>query len=309
MARTFAAALKARHHIVRSRSPAVPNDEDQRVLAAALTEFLTGLAHAEAVGALDDGALDDVRRIAGEGLFWSRFWSDAYHLPPGNAKVIDGLYDLEGARFDDPTEEANTNGCNYLMQQLPCVGALWERRHSIDAFLEKQLLARGGAMKFLDYAGGRARYVLDLMGRVKVSPHLHATIVDVDPAALASCEKRFRAWKDQFELVRASPRRPPPSVLASRYDVIVSAGLFDYLRQDDARRLIEELAGCLHPHGTMILTNYTGDDQSRMAHKLVRWDLIYRDEAQVKALFPAHMQVTTYRSANGCLIFAEASLA
>lgn len=83
---------------------------------------------------------------------------------------------------------------------------------------------------------------------------------------------------------------PLPTLLARnlgerRFDLVYSAGLLDYLSDRLATRLTASLWNSVAPMGTLLLCNFTTDSFGRgYMEAFMDWDLLYRDESQMKSL-------------------------
>jgi extracellular factor (EF) 3-hydroxypalmitic acid methyl ester biosynthesis protein len=80
--------------------------------------------------------------------------------------------------------------------------------------------------------------------------------------------------------------RKKPSAVAPAYDLVVCAGLFDYLTDAFCRRVIEFGARSLLPGGTLVVTNVSRSDASLGLSEVLEWDLVYRSAAQLESLLP-----------------------
>jgi SAM-dependent methyltransferase len=69
------------------------------------------------------------------------------------------------------------------------------------------------------------------------------------------------------------------------YDLIYSLGLFDYLDQKVATKLIDSLYSKLNPGGKLVIANFTPNLKDIGYMELfMDWELIYRDEESMNAL-------------------------
>lgn len=83
--------------------------------------------------------------------------------------------------------------------------------------------------------------------------------------------------------VKASIRRfLVDSTIYGDFDLIYSAGLYDYLDDDTARRLTSSMFAALRPGGSLVVANFAPDlpDIGYM-EAIMDWKLIYRDERGV----------------------------
>ena len=89
-----------------------------------------------------------------------------------------------------------------------------------------------------------------------------------------------------------------------QFDFIYSAGLFDYLNDKVAFRMIEILYTNLRPGGTMIIPNFLkGINEKAYMETFMKWNLIYRNEEDMLRLcspldIPADKQSLYYDDMN-----------
>lgn len=95
-----------------------------------------------------------------------------------------------------------------------------------------------------------------------------------------------------------------------RCDAVYCAGLFDYLSDKVCTRLLEYFSALTVPGGKILVTNVHSSNPERiftMEH-LLEWYLIYRNEENLKSVFPKTVggEIETYVDATGVNVFAEA---
>jgi hypothetical protein len=70
------------------------------------------------------------------------------------------------------------------------------------------------------------------------------------------------------------------------YDLVYAAGLFDYLTEPVARRLVELMHGALAPQGRLLVANFLpGIPDVGYMESMMHWHLIYRSPAEMRTLF------------------------
>jgi extracellular factor (EF) 3-hydroxypalmitic acid methyl ester biosynthesis protein len=156
-------------------------------------------------------------------------------------------------------------------------------------------------LRVLNLGCGPAVEVQRFLERHDVSSTAEFTLIDFNDETLRHAGERLNEAKrlhgrrtvvnlvkksvHQFlkEGSRAAARAP-----ASQYDLIYSAGLFDYLSDQVCERTLEVLYNWLAPGGLILATNVHPSNPLRhgMDH-LLDWNLIHRDAAQAKRLKPA----------------------
>lgn len=88
------------------------------------------------------------------------------------------------------------------------------------------------------------------------------------------------------------------------YDMAYCAGLFDYFSDQICKRLTALFYSWLRPGGSVIVTNVDPGNPNRyqMEH-LLEWNLVYRDEKDMKKLVPAGAQYTIMKDTTGINLF------
>jgi extracellular factor (EF) 3-hydroxypalmitic acid methyl ester biosynthesis protein len=135
----------------------------------------------------------------------------------------------------------------------------------------------------LEYAGTRIAEASQREGRRLVFSTVHQSI---------------------HELLRSAANGQ--SSLASTYDFVYCAGLFDYISDRVCRKLLRLFVDWTAPGGLCIVTNVHSSNPIRayMAH-VAEWHLEYRDEAQFENLAAPDMPARVYADETGVNLFLE----
>ena len=157
----------------------------------------------------------------------------------------------------------------------------------------------GRPARILNFACGPAFDVQHFVSRSIVANEAEFTLEDFDDGALAHCQhallKLFNARrldtmalfkrKSIYQLMKDSqlPGWPPQK----RFDFVYCAGLFDYLPENTCQQLMNIFYDLVSPGGLLLATNVNSINPLRygMEH-LLDWHLIYRNEAEIRALAP-----------------------
>lgn len=101
-----------------------------------------------------------------------------------------------------------------------------------------------------------------------------------------------------------------PELVQAEYDLVICAGLFDYLTDRLCRRVMEVGAKSLLPGGTLLVTNVSQCRDSFFMSNVMEWDLIYRTGDELRALLPQGEQFThnVYAESTGTNVVAETRL-
>ncbi len=166
--------------------------------------------------------------------------------------------------------------------------------------------------RMLSVAAGHCR---ELQGSLVDSALFDGEFVALDQDAL-SCEEIARchavpAVRVVNQGVRDLAGGPDGSVLAQQlggFDLVYSAGLYDYLPDALARRLTKRLLSMLRPHGRLLIANFVPGGSGRAYMELfMDWTLVLRTEAQMQALAQAAgaAHVSTFLDPQRNVAYAE----
>ena len=203
--------------------------------------------------------------------------------PRGDDPTTNSTQALPGLIFDDyylhaRPAQAVRNRLDYLVEKLDDE----VQRRAIDGLCPVRLLSLGS---------GPARELALLAQRPGFAQAVEVTCLDMDSAALAYARQRIDGrLNGQVRFVRDNALRYANGANrpAQPFDVIYAAGLFDYLNADLAGGLIEDCHGLLAPGGTLIVGNFsleTHPNDRILIEWLLEWHLLYRSEADYRAIF------------------------
>lgn len=236
-----------------------------------------------------------------------------------------GDYEMVNHILGDPQQGPTTyfQMVNTLFLASPVAQA---HRNRIDILVDRlrQVIAlareEGRPYRVMDIGCGPAKEIERLLASEPDAEWLEFTLMDFS-------EETLRYTESQLTQVNARRERPArlcyvnDSVhnllkravrnevvpLEERFDMVYCAGLFDYLSDKVASRLLEYLTARTRPGGQVLVTNVHPCNQQRgiMDHVL-EWHLIYRDEAQLASVLPpVRTQEHVYTDVTGVNVFAE----
>ena len=162
--------------------------------------------------------------------------------------------------------------------------------------------------KILSVASGHCR---EIEGSLLGNPLLAATgrLVAFDQDE-DSCNTIKRDYVDYpVDVVCANVRKLLASGNATlgKFDLIYSAGLFDYLTDPVAEKLVAAMTAMLKPGGKLLVGNFAPSSRGRGYMELfLDWKLIYRDSAQLCKLFGANaVKTASFLDPHGNVVYAE----
>ena len=111
--------------------------------------------------------------------------------------------------------------------------------------------------------------------------HISADCVDLDSNAIAYAKQKFSGSTAHVRFIQKNILRFAPD---SPYDLIWSAGLFDYFNDRQFGQLISRFIPYLTSKGELIVGNFTDNHPSQSYMDLVNWSLNYRNPEQLLRL-------------------------
>ena len=162
--------------------------------------------------------------------------------------------------------------------------------------------------KILSVASGHCR---EIEGSLLANPALakagRLVAFDQDEESCETVKRDYVQYP--VDVVCASVRRllAGGDSALGKFDLIYSAGLFDYLTDPVAEKLVSALVAMLKPGGKLLVGNFAPSSCGRGYMELfLDWKLIYRDAAQLCKLFGAHADKTAnFLDPHGNVVYAE----
>ena len=211
---------------------------------------------------------------------------------PGDYEVMRFLYELP---FEGPTLFAKT--MSLVTDEMAASRAVRHRKDLIKRWLKTRLQNRTTPLRVLGIAAGPAQELLELLSEVPCLPApIEVVLFDQDKSALAYAYRRIQPLTENREgpgvrilyLHESIKRLLKDRTLFNEFgtfDLIYSAGLFDYLRLPTAVQLARDFYSRLAPGGQLLVSNMVPENRSRwyMEHHL-DWFLLYRSRTELMEL-------------------------
>ena len=126
----------------------------------------------------------------------------------------------------------------------------------------------------------------------EIAKNVNFTLLDQDTEALQHAQRMLKnlARDNGIELNITLLNRPIKQVivkgLESKYDLIYSAGLFDYFSDPVAQAASTRLYDALNNQGRLVIGNFSNKSLGKITMDIaLDWHLIYRSEDELKSLF------------------------
>ncbi|MFQ5632137.1 MAG: patatin-like phospholipase family protein [bacterium] len=209
----------------------------------------------------------------------SPFMSRCFHKPLGYA----GDYQMMNYMYDDDVLGDKSNMGKFLDYYLfsnPAANAVRNRAKIVQGLVQHRLAGQSD-LRVASIACGPAREVaatMNLIASDADKTKITWTLLDQDRDALANARKNLPA----------TSAIEPNFINAGVQDIIYSLGLFDYLEDKLAIRIIQMLYGFLNPGGILLIGNFDVSNPSRaLMEGLMEWHLIHRTEEDMMRLAKA----------------------
>jgi extracellular factor (EF) 3-hydroxypalmitic acid methyl ester biosynthesis protein len=200
----------------------------------------------------------------------------------GDAALIDYIY---GTRDEVlPPLAPLAADIHRLALQAPAPRAVRHRRIRLAEAVDATALRCPRGARVLALAAGHLR-VWSLSAAAAGGAIAEWVAFDQDPLSVALVERQY--GRHGVTAIAGSVRE----LLTGRrhfegYDLVYAAGLFDYLTEPVARRLIERMHAALAPEGRLLVANFLpGIPDVGYMESMMHWHLIYRSHGQMQSLF------------------------
>lgn len=197
----------------------------------------------------------------------------------GDAELIDLFYGFaSGPEFTDPVGRQLFQA----LMRLPSCDAVRFRRAYYGQFIDSVSKSAGKGASLLSIACGHLREAT--YAKALTSGEVTITGIDSDPMAVACAREylsRFNVDITTNSVIDFIRRRG----WGMTFDGIYSSGLFDYLDDKIARKVLETSYRALKPGGTISVANFQPGITERGYMDIVMdWQLIYRTPDQMLRL-------------------------
>ena len=237
------------------------------------------------------------------GTAWSAAAPRGY---PGDAHLIDFVYEHKAVAREVDTASVRGRAVNAMMVSFSCCVAAQERRRLLARWLDAAA-ERSKQAEVLVLASGHLRELelaqcADRLARV--------VALDQDPASIAEMKCTHEGLDTLFPVVASIGRIIVKPLVHGRFDLVYAAGLFDYLDDTTAKRLLSGMFTALKPGGRLLFANFCHDvvDYGYM-DSFMDWRLLTRDEPEMRTLLdvlPAAEIANTFifRGLNRAVVYA-----
>jgi extracellular factor (EF) 3-hydroxypalmitic acid methyl ester biosynthesis protein len=227
------------------------------------------------VDSLGADEVDDFREIISTILNENTLIGHGFVKPfgyPGDFTLIDKIY-----RFEI-NEDPEYRNWDLFFQNQPGASAVRNRK---DYFLDycKMLVSKKKDVRVLILGSGPGSDVYEFLNSFSGSTTITFDLIDFDQSAIDFSMNKNKKFNGQISYHKINALRFNPYML---YDLIWSAGLFDYFKDKHFTFLIRKYINCLTEEGEMIISNFsTRNPTRRLMEVLSDWYLNLRTESDL----------------------------
>lgn len=254
----------------------------------------------------------------------SPFMRHSYQKPlgyPGDFMMVNMIFDDP---FRGPSLYARLLN-NWCLKQAPAE-AHRNRIAMITEDLRREahrVVSHGRPFRVLNIGCGPAIEITRLVASRALPEDCVVTLVDFSREALDYLRARLDeirsriAHAPRLNLVQMSVNqllkaamRPDRAVLGGPFDLIYSAGLFDYLSDRVCNKLLQTFVSWLTDDGVVTVTNvHPSNPWIRLMEYVMDWQLIHRDEQNLRQLAPHSSHDVRYDSTGVNMLFSLRKIA
>ena len=221
----------------------------------------------------------------------------------GDAVMLDYVY----AGIAPPETEHTGQGIFQCTTRGPMGLSVLYRRSLLSAYIN-DVIARNPEARILSVASGHCR---ELEGTRALAEGFKGEVVafDQDPESCAEVASAYPAGVRP--VVGSVKALIGGKVELGQFDLIYSAGLYDYLPAPAAALLTNTLKGALKPKGRLLIGNFARGSYGRgYLDWVMDWHLLYRDEAELLALMGdmSNFRVKSFIDPHDNVLYAELTL-
>ncbi len=197
---------------------------------------------------------------------------------PGDAELIDYLY---GLREPENASAVGSTIHDWCFGRAPVRGVR-HRREWLASILDEEAARLDGKARVLSVACGHLREGR-LSGAFCSGWFEEVVALDADASSLAVARASQPELVTPIQLSVA--RLPNRAKRLGTFDLIYSAGLYDYLEDELAHRLTASLFSLLRAGGRLVVGNFlAGVADSSFMEAFMGWKLFYRTREQIEGL-------------------------
>ncbi len=202
----------------------------------------------------------------------------------------------------------------------PAAASVRDRRKTLaQKILEEHARKGRGPLKVCSLASGPAQEIVEILTTYKGGGlNIELFLVDQDVESLLDARRNITNHSSnpnvQLKIhclpiaIKHIIEKAPQAndVLANKFDLIYSAGLFDYLTQPTAKFLTDTLIEALNPGGRLLIGNFHPNSPTRaICEFAVEWRLVYRTANEMRDMASNRAGISTFSDSNEIVVFLD----
>jgi extracellular factor (EF) 3-hydroxypalmitic acid methyl ester biosynthesis protein len=197
------------------------------------------------------------------------------HGYSGDFEIIDHIYQQKL-----PAEKKFHKWDKYY-HVLHAAKAVINRKKYFIELVKRKVSKMNRPLQLLNIASGPCRDVLELLKQVPIQK-LKIHCVEMDPKAIEYARNLLGTYANDIEFTR---RNIFKFNTCEKFDLIWSAGLFDYFENDVFVRLLSQIHKWCAPSGEIVIGNFSTFNPSRSyMEKALNWYLFHRTHEELKKI-------------------------
>ena len=223
---------------------------------------------------LESSNIDDFREIIKSILNANTLIGHGFVKPygyPGDFNLIDKIYKFE------INEDARYKKWDLFFQNQPGASAVRNRK---DFFIQycKTLISSRKNANILILGSGPAEDVNEFLSNYSGDSTIRFELIDFDQCAIDFSIEKNRKYNGQISYNKINALRFNSYNL---YDLIWSAGLFDYFKDKHFTFLIRKYINCITEDGELVISNFSTKNPTRRFMEVIDWNLNHRTESDL----------------------------
>lgn len=240
-----------------------------------VSEVMHRLYCAMKEGDLMPHELDSLKKLFNSPFLAETVHGHAYRKPMGYAGdflLIDKIYTRH------TTNHSHYKKWDRYFHSLEATHAVRNRKEFFKQQMLAKLAARNASLNILNVASGPARDLSELYQLIDPSK-LKTTCVDIDARAISYASELCKDYINRITFANKNILRFSPE---EKFDVIWSAGLFDYFEEKIFVLALKKFLSWLKPGGEIIVGNFSEENSSRGYMEVFgEWNLIHRSKEEL----------------------------
>jgi extracellular factor (EF) 3-hydroxypalmitic acid methyl ester biosynthesis protein len=226
------------------------------------------------VNNLELAEIEDFREIIKTILNTNTLIGHAFVKPfgyPGDFNLIYKIYQF------DVNQDPRYKNWDLFFQNQPAANAVRNRKDFFIAYCNN-LVSKKKNSRVLILGSGPAEDVNEFLSNYSGDSKISFELIDFDQCAIDFSIEKNRKFNGQIAYNKINALRFNSYDL---YDLIWSAGLFDYFKDKHFTFLLRKYFNCITEDGEMVISNFSTKNPTRRFMEVIDWNLNHRTESDL----------------------------